>query len=61
MPLYEYQCRKCESKFEVLERSTETEVDPACPGCDSRDTSKVFSSFASVGGGNAGPCDTGST
>ena len=32
MPIYEYQCEKCNNTFEVFHRMEE-EVNPACPKC----------------------------
>ncbi len=32
MPIYEYQCQKCQNIFEVFHRIDE-EVNPACPKC----------------------------
>jgi|TARA_E500000305_G_C4010323_1_gene232366 putative FmdB family regulatory protein len=36
MPIYQYQCKKCESIFETLATMTEDYEDPAthCPKCD---------------------------
>ena len=46
MPIYEYGCRQCGARFEVLVRGQET---PQCPGCQSADLEKALSTFA-VGG-----------
>ncbi len=43
MPIFEYQCRKCESSFELLVRS-DTRI--ACPTCDSESVTKKLSIFA---------------
>lgn len=32
MPIYEYQCTRCNNKFEVFHR-IEEEANPACPKC----------------------------
>ena len=32
MPIYEYQCKKCNNIFEVFHR-IEEEINPACPKC----------------------------
>jgi putative FmdB family regulatory protein len=32
MPIYEYQCEKCNNTFEVFHRMEE-EINPACPKC----------------------------
>jgi putative FmdB family regulatory protein len=60
MPMYEYQCRACDHKFELLVREA-TRYE--CPKCESRELEKQLSVFAvsapgSYGGGmsmNAGP------
>lgn len=61
MPLYEYQCKSCESKFEVLQSISEVGDELACPECDSFETAKVFAPFASLGTEKSAACDTGST
>jgi putative FmdB family regulatory protein len=35
MPIYEYTCEGCGSKFDQLQRSMSTEVKPKCPKCGS--------------------------
>jgi len=42
MPLYEYDCRGCGTRFEALVRGTTT---PACPACQSLDLERVTSLF----------------
>lgn len=64
MPVFEYKCHDCNSKFELLHKSsTEKEV-ITCPSCNSVNNKKLFSSFsASVTGGssyNTESCSTGS-
>jgi len=63
MPLYEYVCDKCKTRFEFLARSS-SDAAPECPKCGHKKTSRQFSSFsASVSGGGAscstGACGTG--
>ena len=41
MPIYEYSCRSCSQKFELLIRGTSAE--PACPECHSTDLEKLLS------------------
>jgi putative FmdB family regulatory protein len=41
MPIYEYACRSCSQKFEVLIRGTS--ATPACPECNSTDLEKLLS------------------
>ena len=60
MPLYEYRCATCGSRFEVLRRVGQGSEGVACPECGQADVEKEFSTFAgSVAGGattSAGSC-----
>jgi len=63
MPLYEYKCKECNSKFEVLHKSADKLADVTCPECHSSNNKKLFSTFsASVASGSdvsAGNCASG--
>ncbi len=49
MPVFEYKCSDCESKFEILTKSN-NEINVSCPECDSSKAKKLFSTFnASMG------------
>ena len=50
MPVFEYKCKKCDSKFEVLHKSTANMEDVICPKCQSKENTKLFSSFAAAVG-----------
>jgi putative FmdB family regulatory protein len=58
MPLYEYTCRECGRRFEVLQRVGADGTGVACPGCGASHVTKQFSTFASSGIGTDGamPC-----
>jgi putative FmdB family regulatory protein len=58
MPLYEYTCRDCGAKFEVLQRMGADSTGVACPKCGGQQIAKQLSTFASTiaGGGSAMPC-----
>ena len=43
MPIYEYVCRACAERFEVLVHAGEK---PKCPGCGARKLDKQLSVFA---------------
>lgn len=43
MPLYEYDCGKCNGRFEYLQRTGAAVV---CPKCGSKSATKVFSVFS---------------
>jgi putative FmdB family regulatory protein len=45
MPIFEYACKQCENRFEVLLRRNDQDV--ACPKCQSANLNKLFSGFAS--------------
>ena len=47
MPLYEYICQECGQEFEKMVRFSEANNMPACPVCQSPDTNKRISIFAS--------------
>jgi len=70
MPLYEYVCSKCKSRFELLRRMNQADEEALCPNCNSR-AEKVLSSFAClsrdesgisspVGGSSCFSCSTSS-
>lgn len=46
MPIYEYTCKDCKSKFEKLVRSMSDESKVPCPQCGSKKTEKALSAFA---------------
>jgi len=56
MPLYEYACRSCGRRFEVLQRVGEGSADVRCPACGAADVAKQFSTFASSVGNAPAPC-----
>ena len=61
MPLYEYMCRECGRRFEVLQRVGADSTGVVCPGCGASHVSKQFSTFASsvasgVGTEGSMPC-----
>ena len=48
MPLYEYYCADCHTKFEALRRMSQTDEPIACQHCGSLHTSRQFSVFAAA-------------
>ena len=48
VPIYEYECRGCQHRFEFFLRpsSSETPAPPACPSCQSLDLERLRSAFA---------------
>ncbi|MBA7678864.1 hypothetical protein ES703_87142 [subsurface metagenome] len=46
MPLYEYECKECGSRFELLRSITASDSDLKCPKCGVKNPRRVFSAFA---------------
>lgn len=46
MPLYEYYCSDCRTKFELLTTYMESEVDVECARCHGSNVRKLISVFA---------------
>jgi putative FmdB family regulatory protein len=46
MPIYEFECKKCLNRFELL-ILCKTEEKITCPECGSEEVNKLFSAFAS--------------
>ena len=48
MPIYEYVCKKCETKFDHLARTMSASEGSKvkCPKCDSTETTRALSVFA---------------
>jgi len=59
MPIYEYLCQSCGTKFEKFVRSGAGSEGLKCPKCESVVVDKVFSIFGAVRGGS-GASGTGS-
>ena len=46
MPVYEFCCNSCQQKTSFLLRSISEPLFPRCPACDSRELTRLISSFA---------------
>lgn len=57
MPIYEYECRECKERFEVIQKMGEDDPALCCPKCNTDRPEKVISAFCSStgkgGGGSA--------
>jgi putative FmdB family regulatory protein len=62
MPIFEYRCQNCDTKYEVLHKSTLNQQEVSCPKCNSTESKKLFSAFsASIeSSGYSGGCENGS-
>ena len=56
MPIYEYDCRSCGHRLEVLIR-TEGDRPKRCPSCGAAGLVKAFSAFAVTTASPAAPCE----
>lgn len=50
MPIYEFQCKKCGRRFELIRSLSQAGKPATCTVCRSRSTRRLISSFAFVGG-----------
>ena len=46
MPIFEYTCEKCQTRFERLVKSAAAECQSPCPKCGSKSTHRALSVFA---------------
>ena len=51
MPLYEYYCSHCRTRFEVLRAMKDADAPIACEHCQSKRTARVLSLFNASSGG----------
>ena len=46
MPIYEYLCESCDTKFEKLVRRSEDVLESGCPSCGQKHLRQEYSTFA---------------
>ncbi len=51
MPIYEYQCQDCNTKFEKLVRRAAEAADVNCPSCGEKRLSQQYSTFSAHANG----------
>lgn len=56
MPIYEYECGKCEERFEVIQGINEDTSNLQCPKCGADKPKKVMSGFHSTSGKSSSSC-----
>lgn len=57
MPIYEYKCDDCGSRYEQIRRMSDADRDLECPSCKSHEVKRQLSSFATSGGSSGGGFD----
>jgi putative FmdB family regulatory protein len=50
MPLYEYVCKDCNTRFDALVRNLAAADSVTCESCSGRNVRRLISTFATVGG-----------
>jgi putative FmdB family regulatory protein len=55
MPIYEYQCADCNTKFEKLVRRAAEASDVDCPSCGQKHVSQQYSTFSAHANGSPAP------
>ena len=58
MPLYEYYCADCQTKFDALRPMSKADAPIQCKNCESRRTSRALSLFAAHTGGGQSDSST---
>jgi putative FmdB family regulatory protein len=53
MPMYEYRCQKCSTRFEMLRRMADADCDLECPECRSEEVERLLSAFSAGGCGSS--------
>lgn len=63
MPMYEYVCAQCCSRFTQLQPMSAPREGHECPQCGSKQTRRVMSTFATTGTGSSlgGGCGSASS
>lgn len=61
MPLYEYQCSECDTRFDALRGMAQADDPIACPQCGETGARRTISLFSAIGGegviaGGGGAC-----
>ncbi len=46
MPVFDYQCTKCNSTYDVFHKTREVEEDVVCPSCGSKEHKRLISAPA---------------
>ncbi len=58
MPIYEYKCESCGTRFEKLVRRSVEADEFGCPSCGGKHLNQEFSTFAArANAGNGGPAE----
>ncbi|HAA05636.1 MAG TPA: zinc ribbon domain-containing protein [Syntrophobacteraceae bacterium] len=57
MPIFDYQCKRCECQFETFVWSADDAAAVRCPRCQATEIERLMSCFSLAGGSRSGsPC-----
>ena len=62
MPVFEYKCNDCGSKYDMFHKSSLKQEEVSCPRCGSAKNKKLFSAFATANSSESdysSPCASG--
>jgi len=59
MPIYEYVCKDCDTRFEVVRPIKDADATIMCKNCESRNTTRAISVFFANSGGKVIAGDSG--
>ncbi|NWF88815.1 MAG: zinc ribbon domain-containing protein [Ignavibacteriaceae bacterium] len=48
MPVFEYKCNDCATKYDFFNKSSLNQEEITCPKCGSKNNKKLFSAFATA-------------
>jgi len=54
MPMYDFRCRECDTRFEELVRGSSDQENVRCPSCGSAEVQRQVSAAALMGGASGG-------
>ena len=61
MPIYEYHCKQCGSKFEKLAKFSTKTSEVECPKCGAKRAEKSVSRFGTLGNTSSGGSSVGAS
>ncbi|HID85947.1 MAG TPA: zinc ribbon domain-containing protein [Anaerolineae bacterium] len=54
MPIYEYRCQSCQTRFELRRSFSQADDPVTCPQCQSGEVQRLISSFIALSSGSEG-------
>jgi putative FmdB family regulatory protein len=54
VPIYEFECKNCGHKFEIIMRASASKENVTCPKCQAKNPDRLMSAFSAGSGSNSG-------